>query len=90
MSREETQYPEHEKLDGIRELSQALGGVLDWMLNEKGWKIAEYVEDVHHKSLFPVHVNITTVLAEYYKIDLGKLEDEKLQMLDEIGKMNEK
>ena len=58
------------------------------MLSEKWYHIAEYMGDEYHKSLQCVHISIVSILAEYLHIDLGKLEEEKQQMLDEIRKMN--
>lgn len=74
-------YPEHEKLSKVRDHSQAIGEFLDWA-SEKGWSLAEWDEDDLH--LWPVRKSVQEILAEYFKIDLVKLEDEKRAMLDEI------
>lgn len=82
-------YPEHEKLSGIKEQSQALGSILDWMFNEKGWYLVEWKEDDDgYKQRYAITSNVNQILAEYYKVDLVKLEEEKMQMLDEIRKLN--
>lgn len=77
-------YPEHEKLKGIKVESQAQGEFLDWLMG-KGYVIARYG---NHPSgdqfLLDAGVSIETLLAEYYGIDLIKLEAEKRQMLKRL------
>jgi hypothetical protein len=65
------QYPEHEKLQEIRDQSQKCGEFLEW-LEEQG-----YVEITARKSL-------TSLLAEFFEIDEEKLEREKRRMLDRL------
>lgn len=81
----ETEYPEHEKLDKVKDKSQAIGeflengmpdGVTFGQWNSKGTRI------------HPVTPNIQQWLADYFGIDRDKLEAEKDQMLDEIRKAN--
>ncbi len=79
-------YPEHEKLAIVRELSQEIGEFLEWT-EEQGWHFAEW-----HKGDEQLHRIIperTDVLAKYFKIDLDKLEAEKVQMLEAQRKHNE-
>lgn len=37
---------------------------------------------------WPAHRSIQSILAEYFEIDLDKIEDEKRQMLEEMRAMN--
>lgn len=89
---------EHEKLAAVKEKSQAIGEFIEWLRYEKGLRLAEYTHRTyfdHHgdertlsEELFTVDVNMQELLAEFFEIDLDKLEEEKLQMLKEIRKRN--
>lgn len=75
-------YPEHEKLDGIKHLSQPLGGFLEW-LQSQGYEICENISR-KYVNYEPVHKNTRQWLAEYFEIDLVKLDEEKVKMLEQI------
>jgi hypothetical protein len=80
-----SQYREHERLHDIREQSQTIGEFLDWMLNERGWHVCYYRKGSDFP--YPVHgLTIERVLAEYFDIDLDKLEQEKQEMLAAMSK----
>ena len=91
------EYPEHNKLDSIKERSQLLGEFLDWA-HEQDLTLCWYDngdnnpdgEQVfgHERGWRPCHDNIETLLAKFYNIDLKKLESEKDQMLEEIRRAN--
>ena len=84
------QFPEHEKLTKVSNQSQAIGEFVEWMLNVKGYHIAEYREDEYRETvMWDVGRPITDLLAEFYGIDLEVLEDEKLQMLEQQRELNE-
>lgn len=74
-------YPEHEKLAKIKEQSQWLGNFIEW-LQSNGYVICQLDEDENICS--PVRRPIESWLAEYFKISLTKLEDEKQQLLSEL------
>lgn len=76
------QYPEHEKLSAISELSQAIGEFLEWCQG-KGWVLAE-IPDEYDFTWFPISYSTNTLLARHFGIDLDRLEAEKKQMLDAI------
>ena len=38
-----SKYPEHEKLEQVKEQSQACGEFLDWLLSEKRFQVCEFV-----------------------------------------------
>ena len=78
-------YPEHEKLKEVQEQSQAIGDFLENM-EYKGIELAEWGHYFKGapKSLVPIHKSRQTILAEYFGIDLKKLEQEKQQMIEEM------
>lgn len=87
----EPKTPEHDKLLQIKEKSQACGEFLDWLTNERGYVLAKYHEhdedcprrcDDEH--LRPAHPRIVDLLAEFFHIDMGKIEQEKQQMLNAL------
>ena len=75
-------YPEHDKLSKVKDQCQWLGEFIEW-LEEREMQIVEWVEVPRFDSrqMVPVHKPINQWLAEYFDIDLMKLEDEKLEML---------
>lgn len=73
-------YPECEKMKDVQEDSQKIGEFLDWLLNKRGLVICKWEKSGY----FEYRRNIEELLAEYFGIDLNKVEKEKRQMLDEI------
>lgn len=79
-----TDYPEHEKLKIVKPQSQAIGDFLTW-LQENGLTICEVQEKHPWDAVYhPVRKTIERFLAEYFEIDLVKLELEKRTMLEEF------
>lgn len=83
-------YPEHDKLKEISEISQSIGEFLDFW-NSKGLSLYEWVkvqdeddEDRTDSKLLKCNKTIQQLLAEFYEIDLVKLEIEKVKMIEEI------
>lgn len=74
-------YPEHEKLRAIRDQSQKAGEFLEWLQAEKG--VSLMVGD------FPLQTTTTRLLAEFFEIDLDKIEDEKRTMLEVLRRNHE-
>lgn len=88
---------ELDKMAQAKPRSQAIGEFLEW-LREKGIVLAEYHK--HSKdecgsvrwpecgicSEQPVahHYNTETLLAEFFEIDLNRVEDEKRAILEEL------
>lgn len=79
-------YPEHEKLHAVKEKSQAIGEFIEWLLGQKAFTLAKWRED----ELMPEHINIEELLAEYFSINLGKLEQEKQAMLEDFRKRSQR
>lgn len=74
-------YPEHEKMSKIKDESQAQGEFIEW-LQSKGFVLMYW--DTDDDTWQYDHRPIRARLAEYHKIDLDKLEQEKRAMLAEI------
>lgn len=77
------EWPEHEKLQKVKDSSQSIGQFLDWLQNERGVVLSEYkrVNSFGDEGLFPVYKPVECWLYEYFGIDSGKIEQEKRQML---------
>lgn len=75
-----TEYPEHEKLKRVAGAADTIGNFLGW-LQSTGTFLARYRGDV----LVPIYATPPTrLLAEYFEIDLDKLEKEKEHMLQTL------
>ena len=73
-------YPEHEKLNEVKDQSQAIADFLDWIQSEKGIVLANYGNS-DSNWLTPDGTAKDRLLAEYFGIDLDALEAEKRVML---------
>jgi len=80
-------YPEHEKMQAVVEQSQSIGEFLDWLLNEKSIVLSQYLNPDSER-LTPINPNTQDLLAEYFDIDLDKIEKEKRQMLKAMREAN--
>lgn len=70
-------YPEHEKLEAVKDQSQAIGEFLD----TSGYTLCV----VRNHQWVSVGRPINQILAGYFGIDLGKIEEEKRTMLAKLG-----
>ena len=85
-------YPEHEKMKEVQEDSQIIGEFLEWLKSE--YELCIFREGIDNclaceeeiDGYIPVSLKIEKILADYYDIDLDKIEKEKRQMLEEIKK----
>lgn len=99
------QYPEYEKLDKIHETSNNIGNFLEWLSSAKQISFAKWVKEpqqvpisifsaktkeVEFDIFFQINMEIEKWLAEYFNIDLKKLEEEKQAMLKELRQFQEK
>lgn len=81
-----TNYPEHERLKEIRGHSRAIGDFIEW-LGERKMPICklhtgpDFLSDGEY---FPYQDSTDAILAEYFEIDLKRLEDEKQAMIDAL------
>lgn len=76
--------PEHDKQHAILEKSQAIGEFLEW-LQTKGIELAVYPNDGGYEHLMPYRKSIQMILADYFNIDLGKIEAEKRAIIKELS-----
>lgn len=78
-------YPEHVKLEAVKQYSQVVGEFLEWM-STKGYFFGQFDESGHGYPVFKPHQEL---LAEFFDIDLDKIEEERRRMLDKIRQDNE-
>ncbi len=79
-------YPEHQKLQNVSEHSQVIGEFLDWMQCTHGAELAYYTNVDYgyshtKRELVFMPGGVQKWLAEFFDIDLAKIEDEKRIML---------
>ena len=72
--------PELDKMKAVQAESQTIGAFLD-AISQKEMILAEYDDK---DRLFPVHKSIEQILADYFEIDLVKVEKERCAILDHI------
>jgi hypothetical protein len=74
-------YPECTKLASHREEAQIIGDFLSHLPN--GYQLGEWYkpEGYYEAALFPVAKPIEQILADYFNIDMDKVEAERRQML---------
>ena len=77
---------ELEKLAAVREQSQAIGEFLDWLQHEKEVNLLRFNKDgeIDDPEYLPLRMSIEELLAEYFHIDLKKVEQERRQLLDQL------
>lgn len=73
-------YEEHEKLKLVKDKSEICGHFLDWLKGERNPQIV-LSEDTGNCDV-PCFKRTEQLLAEYFEIDLDKLEKEKCQMIE--------
>lgn len=69
--------PELEKMTKLKPKSDIIADFLDWMRSE-------------NKPMPDTDLECTKVMAEYFEIDLDKVEREKSKLLEEIREQNAK
>lgn len=83
-----SQYPEHEKLKLVQDNSQTVGEFLEF-LGEKDLVVCKYQETTPDEEegwdgpegYWPDRTSKEKLLAEFFDIDLIKLEAEKVEMI---------
>ena len=76
-------YPEHEKLKLISDQSNSIGEFVEEFLPKKGIYLCTIHEGGRSSEYLPNRVPITKLLAEFFNLDLGKLEEEKQHMINQ-------
>lgn len=84
-----TNYPEHEKLEKVKEETQAIGQFLEWLNSKKKIILGSYFKDADNlntdlQEMRMIYVQHEKLIAEFYGIDLDKLEQEKRDILKSI------
>lgn len=77
-------YLEHKKLEIVSDYSQKVGEFIDWLEGQKIF-LAEYVGTGWSETLEIAYRGTTQLLAEFFEIDLNKIEEEKQLMLAHIA-----
>ena len=82
----DTIWPECEKLKATAPYSQKIGEFIDW-LHDDDVVLAEWVKDPQgfDENLIPVTKPIQELLAEFFEIDMNKVEEERRQILESIS-----
>lgn len=82
-------YPEHTKLDKVKDKSQAIADFIEWVENNKEIELCGYPPD--SSELVPIsclYISLKSLLAEFFGVDTKKLEDEKDLMLKDLKEIN--
>jgi hypothetical protein len=91
MTKTKPKFPEHEKLKKVQEISQQIGFFLD-SLSEMDLALCDEPGSKRggRESYFPTMRPITEILADYFEIDLKKLDNEKRSMLKQLRALDKK
>lgn len=81
---------EHEKLKPVQPFSQKIHEFIEWLGETHKIELCEHFDagPGGDPQLFPVHKTTTQLVAEFFEIDLKKLEDEKQVMLEGLRNRN--
>jgi len=87
--RTDSNYPETPELEKMRayaECSQNIGEFIDWLTDEKRVVFALWDDDgdTGERILIPTCLSMNVLLAEFYNLDLDKIEEERRAILDYI------
>ena len=81
--------PECEKLVDVSKESQPIGEFIEWL--KRKYDICELVEseDMYGGEYVPVYKTTNQLLADYFQIDLDKVEHERRALLDWLREQHE-
>lgn len=79
-----SEYSEHDKQKAVLDDARVIGEFLDWA-SSQGYQLCRFSD--RYDEFNPVG-SFLDVLAEYFEIDLDKIEAEKRQMLESIRAAN--
>lgn len=80
--------PECDKMMAVKEKSQVIGEFLEWLTCERSTQVELCVRNDLTDRIMPCYTSTEQLLAEFFDIDLDKVEEEKRGILDEIKKAN--
>jgi len=81
-------YPEHEKMSQITDRSHTISEFLEWLESRRILLCEAADERSWDSTYIPIVLNVEQLLAEYFEIDLDKINNEKDEMLKEVRKIN--
>lgn len=73
---------EIEKMLKVKEKSQVIGEFIEWL--QENFVLAKYYKD----KLYSEFISIEDLLAQYFNIDLKKVEEEKRKILEDFTSKN--
>lgn len=82
----EPEVPEIKKMEAVKDKSQAIGEFLEW-LYEEGLLVAKYSGS--NDRIIPVSILVEKLLANYFNIDLNKVESEKRALLEYVRRVQD-
>lgn len=95
-------YPECEKLTEVSEKSQEIGFFLEWLFGR--YTLCQFLEEQKEvftndegeedyvylpEGYYPIRRPIQALLAEYFNIDMNKVDEERAQILKELRSRHE-
>ena len=84
----ELKFPELDKLEKVSKASHEIGWFLDW-LSEHGIALCETKnQEAFYHEYVRVRKSKEQLLADYFEIDLEKVEEEREQLLEHIRTLN--
>lgn len=87
--RKAPECPECDKMIAVKDKSQVIGGFLEWLQGERGLFICALTEQESGWGEFMREYTSTEqLLAEFFEIDLGKVEQEKRATLEFMREQN--
>lgn len=79
-----SKYPECDKMTAVKDQSQTIRGFLEWLEYVKEVSLCHLIEGEDEMEYCPIYVDTERLLAEFFDIDLNKVEKEKRDMLDQL------
>jgi len=79
-----SEYPECEKIKNIQSISQEIGEFLEWLEATKKVSLCQWTDGYTGQGYYSFHYNKEELLAEYFNIDLKKVEEERLAMIEKL------
>jgi hypothetical protein len=76
--------PECDKLLAVSDKSQTLADFLEWLRHDRRPSLVLCELDEPRDEFYPSRLGIEQLLAEYFHIDLNKVEDERRALLEAI------
>lgn len=80
-------YPEHDKMRAVKDHSQTVGDFIEWLM-ANGLSICEYDVDYRQGTYFPTPKSTRQLLADFFEIDLKKVDEEKDAMVEEMRRQH--